>query len=98
MGTTAEKYEVLGRDAVVEAIRDQPKNRRQKIVDAIDGLADDPRPANAEPLTNFPGLYRIRFGDVRLIYGVDDEARTVKLSPPAQRGDVYKPRRMQRRR
>jgi len=91
-------YEVLGRDAVVAAIRDQPKNRRQKIVDAIDGLVSNPRPANAEALTNYPGLYRIRFGGVRLIYRVDDAAHTVKLSPPEQRGAAYKPRRMQRRR
>jgi mRNA-degrading endonuclease RelE of RelBE toxin-antitoxin system len=89
-------YEILGWKELEKKMRGLPKARRRLVAETIDGLAIDPRPANAEPLTGYPGLYRIRFGGDRLIYRVDDEERTVKVSFE-KRGDAYKPRKMQRR-
>lgn len=89
-------YQVLGREALVKALRDLPKSKRKVVCDSVDRLERNPRPPDAEPLTHFPGLFRIRFGDHRLLYRVDEAERTVKITLE-KRGDAYKPRKLQRR-
>ncbi len=46
---------------------------------AIDALADDPRPHGFRKMQGTKNSYRIRIGDYRVIYAVDDEARRVDV-------------------
>ena len=57
--------------------------------DAIDALADDPRPLGCEKLSGREG-YRIRVGEWRAIYRVDDQQRRVDVVRVAHRRDVYR--------
>ena len=50
---------------------------QRRIQAAIDALADNPRPDGAIQLA--PGLYRIRIGDYRVIYRVNDPERWVEI-------------------
>jgi mRNA interferase RelE/StbE len=70
----------------LEAVR--PKDRR-RIVTRIEGLSTDPRPHGCEKLSGLE-QYRLRQGDYRLIYSVDDEARTVVIVKVGHRRDVYR--------
>ncbi|MBA4117090.1 MAG: type II toxin-antitoxin system RelE/ParE family toxin [Rubrobacter sp.] len=63
------------------------------IYDRVDGailaLADEPRPPGCKKLRGQED-WRIRVGDYRVIYGVDDERRVVEILNVAHRGDVYR--------
>jgi mRNA interferase RelE/StbE len=65
-----------------------PKDRR-RIITRIEGLSADPRPHGCEKLSGLE-QYRVRQGDYRLIYSVDDEARTVVIVRIGHRRDVYR--------
>ena len=60
----------------------------ERICAAVRLLADNPRPTNCRKLVNREG-WRIRVGDYRIIYRVDDETRTVLVLHVGHRRDVY---------
>lgn len=66
------------------------KKDRQRIVERIAALASDPRPAGCEKLAGIEGRYRVRQGAFRIVYAVDDAARTVVVVKVGQRRDVYR--------
>ncbi|WDZ92182.1 type II toxin-antitoxin system RelE/ParE family toxin [Nocardiopsis sp. HUAS JQ3] len=61
---------------------------RKRIVEAVADLADDPRPDSCKKLKARDG-YRIRVGDYRVVYTVDDGQITVVVVKVGARGDVY---------
>jgi mRNA interferase RelE/StbE len=60
-----------------------------RIRTAIDSLAGDPRPRGAVKLAG-RNDYRIRVGDYRVIYAVDDEERLIIVARIAHRREVYR--------
>jgi mRNA interferase RelE/StbE len=56
---------------------------------AIDGLATNPRPPGAAKLAGRDD-FRIRVGDYRIVYAVDDRERLVIVARIAHRRDVYR--------
>lgn len=66
-----------------------PKADVARIARRIGRLADDPRPRGAVKLTDQPG-YRIRQGDYRILYVIDDELATVRVLAVSHRRDVYR--------
>jgi mRNA interferase RelE/StbE len=69
-----------------------PRQDKQRIVEAIDSLSEDPRPHGCRPVRAAPhGTYRIRVGNYRVIYIVDDNEQTVTVARIARRDeDTYK--------
>lgn len=67
----------------------QPKDSK-RIRDKIESLKSDPRPHGVEKLTNAEGLLRVREGDYRIIYKVDDDVLTVLIIRIGNRSEVYK--------
>jgi mRNA interferase RelE/StbE len=63
---------------------------RKAIVETIDGLAADPRPPGVRPLTGHRPYLRVRSGDYRVIYSVDDRARVVTVAAVGHRREVYR--------
>jgi len=61
----------------------------RNIFNAILLLADNPRPPNSKKLANRPEL-RMRVGDYRIVYLVNDLNRTVTICVVAHRRDVYR--------
>ena len=53
------------------------KADQKRIIDSIDALGEDPRPAGMKKLSGALELYRIREGDYRIIYQVRDEVLLV---------------------
>jgi mRNA interferase RelE/StbE len=56
---------------------------------AIARLAENPQPFGSKKLTAKEG-YRLRVGDYRVLYRIDDGARTVTVYRVKSRGDVYR--------
>jgi mRNA interferase RelE/StbE len=68
----------------------EPKRLRQHLVTAIAALADNPRPAGCEKLAGAEDAYRIRQGDYRAVYTIDDRARVVRVVKVGHRREVYR--------
>jgi mRNA interferase RelE/StbE len=66
-----------------------PDKDRRRIARRIQGLAADPRPPGREKLTG-DDRFRVRHGDYRVVYAVDDRAREVVVVKIGNRRDVYR--------
>ena len=66
------------------------KKDRQRIVNRIAALAAEPRPAGCEKLAGPEERYRLRQGQFRIVYAVDDAARTVEVIKVGHRREVYR--------
>ena len=65
------------------------KSDRGRIVDKIYALKGDPRPSGCEKLTG-QDRYRLRQGQFRILYFVDDGKQTVTVVKIGHRRDVYR--------
>jgi mRNA interferase RelE/StbE len=61
----------------------------ERVLPKIRELANDPRPPGCKKLRGFRDLWRIRVGDYRVVYSVNDPTRTVDVARIAHRRDVY---------
>ena len=66
------------------------KADRQRIVERIQSLAADPRPPGAEKLAGYTDQLRVRQGNYRIVYSVNDERREVTIFRIGHRRDVYR--------
>jgi mRNA interferase RelE/StbE len=78
----------LKRSAAKELEALAAKDRR-RIVDRIQALAAEPRPPGVEKLSGAE-KYRVRQGDYRILYSIDDAASTVTVVKIGHRRDVYR--------
>jgi mRNA interferase RelE/StbE len=62
------------------------KQSAQKELDALDV---NPRPAGCKKLKSYKDQWRIRIGDYRVIYLIDESAKTVTVTRIAHRRKVY---------
>lgn len=73
-----------------KAIAKIPNPFRGRIFQAIDGLAREPRPAGCTKLAGADDAYRIRVGDYRIVYEIQDKVLIVYVVRVAHRKDVYR--------
>ena len=66
------------------------KSDRSRIVAKIHTLASDPRPQGSEKLAGYDDRYRVRQGNYRIIYLIDDRGREVTIYKIGNRKDVYR--------
>jgi mRNA interferase RelE/StbE len=60
-----------------------------RLVPKIEGLAANPRPSGCRKLRGYKDLWRIRVGDYRVVYIIDDHRKMVSVTRIAHRRDVY---------
>jgi len=83
------RYRVEVRPAALRALRKLDPNIRPRIEGAIALLAEDPRPPASRPLTGRPA-YRVRVGDYRIVYSIQDDVLLVVVVTLGHRRDVYR--------
>ena len=84
------KYAVaLERAAARFLLRLKDTKLKKRLDDAIEVLSDDPRPPGCRKLAGTSDRYRIRVGDYRIIYRVDDGKVTVLVLVVGHRREVY---------
>jgi mRNA interferase RelE/StbE len=66
------------------------KTTLSQIIDRIQALSLQPRPHGSEKLAGKVNLYRMRQGQFRILFSVDDETRTVDVIKVGHRSDVYR--------
>ena len=67
-----------------------PKRDRRRIVARIAALSGEPRPSGCEKLAGSENRYRVRQGNYRVVYAVDDDARVVEVVKIGHRREVYR--------
>jgi mRNA interferase RelE/StbE len=60
-----------------------------RLAPRIEGLAADPRPSGCRKLHGYKDLWRIRVGDYRVVYIIDDDRKMVSITRVAHRRQVY---------
>lgn len=64
---------------------------QRQIATKIRALAHDPRPSGVKKLEAAePPLYRVRAGDYRIVFAIDDDKRQVTIVLVGDRKDVYR--------
>jgi mRNA interferase RelE/StbE len=60
-----------------------------RVVQKIGSLADVPRPAGCKKLKGYKDHWRVRAGDWRVVYIIDDAVKLVSVTRIAHRSEVY---------
>lgn len=84
-----EGYRLRLKRSAERELRSLPGADLKRIVKRISQLAGQPRPLGCEKLSGQPA-YRIRQGDYRVLYTVDDKQRLVQIVKIGHRREVYR--------
>jgi mRNA interferase RelE/StbE len=60
-----------------------------RLIAKMEALIENPRPAGCKKLQGFRDLWRIRVGDYRIVYAIDDDAKRLDIMRIAHRSEVY---------
>lgn len=82
-------YRVELTTAAARQVRKLPRPARDRVIEAISGLREEPRPAAAKKLVGEQTAWRLRVGDYRVIYDVFDGVLLVTVVRAAHRREVY---------
>jgi mRNA interferase RelE/StbE len=83
------RYKIIFRKSVAQDMRRIPTRDLRRILAAIDALSDDPRPVGVEKLSG-KEKYRIRQGNYRILFEIEDEEVIVVVVKVGHRRDVYR--------
>ena len=84
-----ERYNLVVKRSVAKDLKAIPKKDVKRIISAIRRLADEPRPPGAKKLSG-QERYRIRQGNYRILYTIEDEKLIVCVVQVGNRRDVYR--------
>jgi len=82
-------YNVQIKGSAAKELETVPLKDRRRIVTRIEGLRTEPRPPGCEKLSG-DGKYRIRQGNYRILYEIQDQALIVTVVRVGDRRDVYR--------
>jgi len=84
-------YESAFHPNVAKDLRGLDKSTRQRILDKIQWLLEHAEEMQHKPLAEqWAGMYRLRVGDYRVIYGIDWENKRVIIYAVGHRRQIYK--------
>lgn len=82
-------YEIFFKESVWKELDKIPKSDLKKILSRVEQLGNDTRPAGCEKLSGNV-LYRIRQGNYRIVYSIQDSDLTIWVIKVGHRKDVYR--------
>lgn len=89
-------YKIVITESAAKELKRIPAKMQDRIFEKIEGLVEEPKPNGHKKLKNFdmPGsdyedYYRIRVGDYRVIYAIEDAEITIFVMKVAHRKNVY---------
>lgn len=83
-------YSVSIRKQALKELEELPLKQSRKVASAIDGLAKNPRPSGCKKLKGEQEyIWRIRVGDYRVLYKIDDIISVVEVGKIGNRKNVY---------
>lgn len=83
-------YKLLYKQSVEKDLRKLLALHRAQVVEKILALTSEPRPNGAVKLSGSLNLYRIRYGDYRIIYQINNEQLAILVVKVGHRREVYR--------
>ena len=83
------RYRVIVRKSVAKDLRGIACPDVKRILSAIQGLANDPRPSGAKKLSG-QDRYRLRQGNYRILYSIEDDRLVVCVVRVGNRREVHR--------
>jgi mRNA interferase RelE/StbE len=83
-------YEVLLERRAERDLKKLPQEMFYRIIPKIKVLSENPKPAGCRKITGSKNDWRIRIGDYRIIYEIDEKEKAVKVMRIRHRREVYK--------
>jgi len=84
------KYEVQFATSAAKEFRSLPPQLKRRVSSTIDSLSQDPRPPGVRKLVGHEHLYRIRVGQYRVVYEIDDEGQFIRVTRIRHRREVHR--------
>ncbi len=85
-------YSIVFARSARKELEKLPSSLAQRIIIRIEALMKAPRPSGTAKLQGSKNLWRLRVGDYRVIYSIDDSARVIDISAVRDRKDAYRDR------
>ena len=82
-------YQIELRRRAQRALDRLPKSDFQAVIEAIKELARTPRPKGVEKIKS-AGLWRVRQGDYRIVYNIDDSQKIATILRIGHRREIYR--------
>jgi mRNA interferase RelE/StbE len=82
-------YKIELRRLAQRSLDKLPARDFNTVLSAVKSLADSPRPKGVEKLKGV-GLWRVRQGDYRVVYSIDDTQRLVVIVRVGHRREIYR--------
>jgi len=82
-------YQVLLASSAEKELKKVPSNLLTRILSRLEALASNPRPSGCKKLTGGDREWRIRVGDYRVVYTIDDTKALVEVTRIRHRREVY---------
>lgn len=83
-------YRVLLERAAEKDLSRLSSEIHDRVIAAIQALANNPRPSGCRKLAGSKKDWRIRVGDYRVVYEIADEIRVVRVNHVRHRREVYR--------
>ena len=82
-------YSINIKKSVEKDLKKLPNSVTSKVVEAIENLKDNPYPRQSKKLRATERTYRLRVGDYRIIYQVDEERKEIIVYYVRHRENAY---------
>ena len=82
-------FQVIYARSARKELKRLPVKMISAIIEKTDALANDPRPRGSKKLKGYKNSWRIRIGDYRVIYRIEDKVRIVRVTNIGHRGEIY---------
>ena len=83
------KYKIFIKKSAAHELENIPKKDLKKIVKRVQSLAENPRPRGSQRLSA-QERYRIRQGNYRIVYSIEDKELTVQIFKIGHRREIYR--------
>lgn len=83
-------YEVVLSKTAEKNLMKIPVKIVKQIIPTLQELANNPRPAGCKKLKGFSNIWRVRVGDYRIIYSIEDQILLVDIREIGHRKEIYK--------
>jgi mRNA interferase RelE/StbE len=84
-------YAVTFAASAKKELKDLPSDVIEWILEKVRALPENPRPPGCRKLQGYKTCWRIRIGQYRVVYDIDDAQRTIDVTRIAHRKEVYEP-------
>jgi mRNA interferase RelE/StbE len=82
-------YDIYLKKSAERELQNLPQTLHDRVIKRLEKLQENPRPNDVKKIHGREG-FRVRVGDYRLLYTIDDSKKTVEVVSVAHRRDVYR--------